>query len=73
MGLTPYETAIAAVASSKTTGLISIVGSLTLLRDVLRYHRNKRRDERLPSSAWLVFSMGIADLGNSFFTHFMGP
>lgn len=61
------------VIAAKISGLLSMIGSAFIIRDVVTRWRRKKSDQSLASIPRIILSMSIADLLNSFFVHFLGP
>jgi len=72
MGLTIDQMNLAMVITSKVSSSLSLGGSTLIVRDVVKKWRKKKDNEHLPTTTWLVLSMSIADIGTSFFVHFIG-
>lgn len=59
---------------AKISGSLSIVGSSLIVRDVFKKWRKARGgNDHLPFTTRIVLNMCIADIGSSFWGHFMGP
>ena len=87
-GLTVDETNLAMVIAGKVGGIISIIGSSFIIRDVWKRYRklklvrqqgDNNDDEEgggeetiMPVTVWMVLQMSVADIGTSFFGFFLG-
>ena len=56
----------------KISGSLSLIGSFFIARNVYRKWRGQRSNEHLPATIRAVANMTIADMGSSFWAHFMG-
>eukprot|EP00568_Trieres_chinensis_P016887 CAMPEP_0183327684 /NCGR_PEP_ID=MMETSP0160_2-20130417/83893_1 /TAXON_ID=2839 ORGANISM="Odontella Sinensis, Strain Grunow 1884" /NCGR_SAMPLE_ID=MMETSP0160_2 /ASSEMBLY_ACC=CAM_ASM_000250 /LENGTH=93 /DNA_ID=CAMNT_0025495823 /DNA_START=34 /DNA_END=312 /DNA_ORIENTATION=- len=57
----------------KISGSLSIIGSFLIIRDIIKKWRKVRlSNNHLPFTTRIVLNMSIADLGSSFWGHFLG-
>ena len=72
MGLTTsVDYRDAANIAAKVSGLLSIIGSTFIVRDIFIKSR-KQGNEKLPMTSLIVLNMSVADIGSSFWMHFLG-
>ncbi len=66
---------LALAVAPKVSASLSIIGSSFIIRDVLKQRRRRRRSHQveqcLPATSRVILSMSVADLGSSFFAHFL--
>ena len=73
MGLTEEQKNLAMVIAGRTSGFISVISSLFIVRDIRKKYKAARSGDRLPLTTLLVLSMSLGDIGSSFFAFFIGP
>ena len=65
-----YELALA--ITPKVSGSLSIIGSILIIRDVIKHWRSSSgHHHQISATSRVLLSMSIADLGSSFFAHFL--
>ena len=62
----------AATIIPKVSGSLSIVGSFLMARDVYKKWRGQQSNEQLPMIMRIIACMCVADMGSSFWGHFLG-
>lgn len=72
MGLSSEEIYVAEVVAAKISGILSMIGSGLIIRDVILRWRRRKERQFLPIVSRIVLSMSIANLFNSCFVHFAG-
>ena len=67
-----YELALA--ITPKVSGSLSIIGSILIIRDVVKHCRqggSGHNHHEISATSRVLLSMSIADIGSSFFAHFL--
>jgi len=64
-----YELALA--ITPKVSGSLSIIGSILIIRDVVKHWQSSSGHHQISATSRVLLSMSIADLGSSFFAHFL--
>jgi len=66
-----YELALA--ITPKVSGSLSIIGSILIIRDVIKHWRSSsgHNHHQISATSRVLLSMSIADIGSSFFAHFL--
>ncbi len=72
MGLSIEKIYLAKVIAAKTSGLLSMIGSGLIIRDLILRWRRRKENQSLPIVQRIILSMSIADLFTSCFVHFLG-
>ncbi len=73
MASSQESTFLEQVVTAKISGLLSTIGSASIIRDVVSRWWRKKNDQTLASIPRIILSMSISDLLNSFFVHILGP
>lgn len=71
MGLTRDQAYYAMSIAAKPSGLISLISSSFIVRDVYKKSR-KSCNEKLSMTSRIVLNMSLSDIGSSFWMHFIG-
>lgn len=72
MSLSREESYLAKVIAAKISGLLSLIGSGFIIRDVILRWRRRKEQQFLPIVPRMILSMSVADFFTSFFVHFIG-
>ena len=67
-----YKKELALIISDKICAAASIIGSVFIVRDVKKRWDKKKSNEYLPPTLYLLAHTAVADIGYSFFPHFLG-
>ena len=64
---------LALAITPKVSGSLSIIGSILIIRDVVKHWRSSsgHNYHQISATSRVLLSMSIADLGSSFFAHFL--
>ncbi len=66
-----YKKELALIISDKICAAASIIGSVFIVRDVKKRWDRKKPNEYLPPTLYLLAHTAVADIGYSFFSHFL--